>query len=591
MSARLQLTGGDRLLVLAVHPDDETLGAGGLLQQAVAAGAAVRVIFVTDGDNNPWPQRYLERRLRIGEQDRYRWGMRRRQEALDALQVLGVDPHHTSFFGFPDQGLTALLDRGDQTLIGRLCDEIARWKPTMLVSASMHDLHPDHNALAVLLDMALRRIPPEIASPKRLDYLIHRKPASMAAAWVAALSASQLACKRQAMLCHETQTALSRGRFMRQVAIHESYFGQPGDGRYQLFHAIQEVNVTDDGLHVRMRLPRWMRLLAQPELLVAATNGMRWRLRLDGRERCAEYADAEYDPIHAQVRIMRDRDMIEAMLPFALFVSAQDIYLKLQLRWGFFDHAGWRRAALHPQRTRAEVVGIIPCYNVERFCGQVVLHTMNFVDHLIVIDDGSTDGTGAILRKLAAAMPGRITLLDFAENRGKGVGLMAGFCEALNRFDFSALVTLDADGQHPPADIPRLAQTVQTGADMAIGERQIARMPGRSKFGNSFISAALRRLYAQAPTDTQSGMRAFSQAFAREVVGKVRGSRYETEFQVLLLALSQRRSIASVPIATIYIDNNRSSKYRPIADSVRILSALIRWQYGQYWHRAIRADR
>ncbi|MCB1569830.1 MAG: PIG-L family deacetylase, partial [Xanthomonadales bacterium] len=61
MTLRLELRDSDRLLVVVPHPDDETLATGGLIQRALLAGAALRVVFATDGDNNPWPQRWLER--------------------------------------------------------------------------------------------------------------------------------------------------------------------------------------------------------------------------------------------------------------------------------------------------------------------------------------------------------------------------------------------------------------------------------------------------------------------------------------------------------------------------------------------------
>ncbi len=96
-----------RVMVFAPHPDDETLATGGLLQQIVAAGGAARVIFATDGDNNPWPQRVIEHRWQLEAADRARWGARRRAEALAALACLGVSANHTRFLGYPDQGLTA----------------------------------------------------------------------------------------------------------------------------------------------------------------------------------------------------------------------------------------------------------------------------------------------------------------------------------------------------------------------------------------------------------------------------------------------------------------------------------------------------
>src|SRR4051812_37319644 len=95
--------------MIAPHPDDESLAAGVLLQKAVAAGAAVSVLYVTDGDDNPWPQRVLEKRWRLDADDRARWGKRRRAEAIAALEVLGLRAADARFLGLPDQGLTRAL--------------------------------------------------------------------------------------------------------------------------------------------------------------------------------------------------------------------------------------------------------------------------------------------------------------------------------------------------------------------------------------------------------------------------------------------------------------------------------------------------
>ena len=98
-------------MLIAPHPDDEALACSVILQQAVRAGAAIRVVYVTDGDNNPWPQRALERRWRLSASDRKRWGKLRRAEALAALRVLGIHPADVQFLALPDQGLTDLLLR------------------------------------------------------------------------------------------------------------------------------------------------------------------------------------------------------------------------------------------------------------------------------------------------------------------------------------------------------------------------------------------------------------------------------------------------------------------------------------------------
>jgi LmbE family N-acetylglucosaminyl deacetylase len=120
MNQTLDLNAGDRVLAVAVHPDDETLAAGGLIQRARDTAAAVRIVFITSGDDNPWPQRFLEKRWRIGSDDRARWAARRQREALAALRRLGVDSDNAVFLGLPDQGLTGCLLGGDPTVVTAL---------------------------------------------------------------------------------------------------------------------------------------------------------------------------------------------------------------------------------------------------------------------------------------------------------------------------------------------------------------------------------------------------------------------------------------------------------------------------------------
>lgn len=581
MTTDLALTRQDRLMVLAVHPDDETLGAGGLLQQAIACGAAVRVVFITDGDNNPWPQRLLERRGHIAAADRQRWGRRRRREALDALAVLGIDSRHVVFFGLPDQGMTGLLNGEHAPVVDRLHAEISGWQPSLLIVPSLQDIHPDHNAVAVLADLALLRLPAAAARPRVLAYLIHGPELFDAAACGISLTPPQLDAKREAILRHGTQVAFGRRRFLSYAQPRERWLYAPAASVFQPRHPIREVAVCAQQLHVRIRMGRWLRRFGKPVLYVLAAHAQR-RIQLDialAAGAVAAIRDSADGHSLGWAKVGMADGEVEVALPATVFEDVDHLYLKLERRWGFFDLAGWRPAALQAaSRQAVDVVGIIPCYNVADFCEQVIRQTVYFVDRLIVIDDGSTDHTPAILAKLAALMPERISVITFAENRGKGVGLIAGFCEALNCFDFRALVTLDGDGQHPPAEIPHLVSTIPTGAEMAIGGRQLNRMPARSKLGNTVVGGLLRWLYPHAPADTQSGLRAFNREFAVEVVRMVRGSRYETEIQILLLALSQQRSLATISIPTIYIDNNRSSKFRPVADSIRILCALLGWE-------------
>src|SRR5439155_8030667 len=149
------LTSRSRLLLFAPHPDGESLGCSIHLQRAVRARALLRVVYGTDGDDNPWPQRVLERKWRLNDNDRRRWGRLRRTEALAALRVLGMHGSAACFLGLPDQKLCAMLLRGDQSALERFASIITDLGPTDLLVPSSSHTHPAHSALAVMLRLVL----------------------------------------------------------------------------------------------------------------------------------------------------------------------------------------------------------------------------------------------------------------------------------------------------------------------------------------------------------------------------------------------------------------------------------------------------
>jgi len=197
----------DRLLVVAPHPDDETLACGELIQSALAEGAAVRVVFATDGDNNPWPQRWIEKRWHIGAKERRRWGERRRGEAAQALHMLGAGAIQSRFLGLPDQGLTDALMHGD-ALVDALAAEIVAVAPTHLALPSLRDRHPDHSALHVATELALLRARHACV---HLAYAVHG--AENADLELASAPPFQ-ARKQAAMARYASQLALSRKRLL-----------------------------------------------------------------------------------------------------------------------------------------------------------------------------------------------------------------------------------------------------------------------------------------------------------------------------------------------------------------------------------------
>lgn len=217
--------GGQRWLVVTPHPDDETLGAGGLVQRARGAGAAVRVLRLTDGEANPWPQRWLERRWRIDVAARARWAERRRAECDAALVALGLDPAADLVaLGWPDGGVTdRLFDDAAGTVTGfrAVVDAFA---PTHLVVPAADDRHPDHNVVPVIAALALGD-----GALRTLAYRVHG--GSRGDALRLALTPAELDAKRRALACHRSQLALSARRFEARVDPVEAYDADPFAGR------------------------------------------------------------------------------------------------------------------------------------------------------------------------------------------------------------------------------------------------------------------------------------------------------------------------------------------------------------------------
>jgi len=206
-------TAQTRLLVVAPHPDDETIANGLLIQRVRVVGGTVRVLLLTDGDNNPWPQRWLERRWFIRAAERERWGRRRHAELQEALRRLDVPPVALQALGWPDMGvLDRLLQPGQQAL-AELAAALGDFAPDLVAVPALGDRHPDHGAAHVLLRMALARLG---RSPLLLGYLVHGRDDGLPVFERAGTPAQQ-AAKQHALAAYDTQLALS-GRRLRQLA-------------------------------------------------------------------------------------------------------------------------------------------------------------------------------------------------------------------------------------------------------------------------------------------------------------------------------------------------------------------------------------
>lgn len=321
----------DRLLVLAPHPDDETLATGELIQLAAGAGAAVRVVFATDGDNNPWPQRWAERRWRIGSEERARWGARRRAEALAALATLGVEAGSARFLGWPDQGLTELLMR-DDSAIGVLAAEITAFTPTHVAMPSLRDRHPDHGALRVMLDFALARARSRALG---LGYVVHGREVRESD-WRLA-DAARGERKREALMAHATQIGLSQRRLLRWAAQPEAF--APADAETQAVPAA--------GTSLRLPLPSTYRRWRRHDLLLAfgdARRTERLRLRLPPGPLSTGGRVLAKGACGGRVGVLLAGD--EVVITFAPGESIARGYVKLERTWPrlvIFDTDTWQR--------------------------------------------------------------------------------------------------------------------------------------------------------------------------------------------------------------------------------------------------------
>ena len=212
-----------RLLGVAPHPDDETIATGLLVQRVRACGGAVRILLLTDGDNNPWPQRWLERRLWIGPAARRRWGERRHAEILRALACLGLPPQALHALGWPDLGVTEALLYRTADAVACVADVVAAFRPDLVAMPSLDDRHPDHGSAHVLLRLALagHAMPP----PRCLVYQVHGKSPRDAMPALSG-SAGEVAKKREALEAHRSQMVLS-GRRMRRLAARPERLGWP----------------------------------------------------------------------------------------------------------------------------------------------------------------------------------------------------------------------------------------------------------------------------------------------------------------------------------------------------------------------------
>lgn len=228
---------------------------------------------------------------------------------------------------------------------------------------------------------------------------------------------------------------------------------------------------------------------------------------------------------------------------------------------------------------------VIPTYDNARTLPDVVTRCYRQLPDIIVVNDGSTDATSALL----AASPVPLTVVEYTPNRGKGHALREGFRKA-RACGYTHVVTIDADGQHYPEEIPRLLEASRREPDaLIVGSRPLVHrnMPRGNTFANRFSNFWFRLQTGIALPDTQTGFRIYPLA-------KIRGerrltARYEAELELLVAS-----AWAGVPLRPVTVQvhypENRVSHFRPGMDFLRIsllntLLCLLAVVYG--WPRTL----
>jgi glycosyltransferase involved in cell wall biosynthesis len=240
------------------------------------------------------------------------------------------------------------------------------------------------------------------------------------------------------------------------------------------------------------------------------------------------------------------------------------------------------------------LVAVIPALNAEATVGPVVAGALRHVRRVIVVDDGSTDDTAECARRAGAEV------IHHPVNRGKGAALATAFgrlisetrpasgyggapaadapaADAPTPDAFEAAITLDADGQHDPDDIPLFADLYRAQRPALIvgsRHRDFARMWGPRRAMNRFSSASLRFFAGVDLPDSQSGFRLYDAGFLARL--PIEGRRYEAEMEALMRAAEWRLPIAVVPIRLRVVDGRATSHYRPLRDTFRIVGAVLR---------------
>jgi glycosyltransferase involved in cell wall biosynthesis len=209
---------------------------------------------------------------------------------------------------------------------------------------------------------------------------------------------------------------------------------------------------------------------------------------------------------------------------------------------------------------------IIPTYNNAQTLENVIQDVLQYTDQVIVVNDGSTDQTTAILNRRT-----EVQSIGYEKNKGKGYALRTAFAFALSRgFDYA--ITIDSDGQHFASDLPNFMTAISEGPEsIYIGARNMdqATVPGKSSFGNKFSNFWFWVTTGRSMPDTQSGYRWYPIRRMRNINFVTR--KFEFEIEVLVRSSWNGIPVRNIPVNVFYPEKGkRITHFRPFTDVTRI---------------------
>ncbi len=224
---------------------------------------------------------------------------------------------------------------------------------------------------------------------------------------------------------------------------------------------------------------------------------------------------------------------------------------------------------------------IVPSLNPDDKLRQVVdgLVEEGFTD-IILVDDGSDEEHRKVFQEMSARYPEHVAVLTHDVNHGKGRAMKTAFSHVLeHRQDSLGVVTVDGDNQHKPADVAACVKKMTESQDaVVLGCRDFSlpQVPWKSRNGNKITRNVVRFVCGLKVSDTQTGLRAIPVKLLPTML-QVRGERYEYETNMLLEMGDRSIPCVEVPIETVYIEDNQSSHFHAVRDSIRIYAVILKF--------------